>query len=156
MESILISQNTNDDQPTSLISLVEQARSLAKQIEDSADISVIIDRLSIEIEARKLRNDIFGSELFGEPAWDILLDLFCAYKSNSAITVTSACIAGNCPQTTALRYLDKLQIQGLIKRERDHVDCRRTYVSLTPAGVNKMSRWLDNTKLRSHKSFILS
>jgi hypothetical protein len=42
--------------------------------------------------------------LFGDPAFDILLALRVAVDERSAISVTSACYAANCPMTTALRY----------------------------------------------------
>ena len=44
-------------------------------------------------EDRRRRTKIFQSEeLFGEPAWDILLDLFIAAKERRRVSVTSACI----------------------------------------------------------------
>jgi hypothetical protein len=90
-------------------------------------------------EDRRRRNKIFKSEeLFGEPAWDILLDLFVAAKERRRVSVTSACIGSAVPSTTALRWISILERQGLLTREADPGDARRVYVRLSPAGYEAM------------------
>lgn len=88
---------------------------------------------------RRRRNKIFRSdELFGEPAWDILLDLFIAAKERRRVSVTSACIGSAVPSTTALRWISILERQGLLTREADPGDARRVYVRLSPRGYEAM------------------
>jgi len=88
---------------------------------------------------RRRRTKIFGSEeLFGEPAWDILLDLFIAAKERRRVSVTSACIGSAVPSTTALRWISILERQGLLTREADPGDARRIYVGLSPRGYEAM------------------
>lgn len=87
---------------------------------------------------RRRRNELFDSDLFGEPAWDILLDLFIAAKEAKPISITSACIGAAAPSTTALRWLNILERQGLIEREGDARDLRRSFVRLTADGYAKM------------------
>ena len=88
---------------------------------------------------RRKRDKIFNDiDIFGEPAWDILLDLFIASETGTAISVTSACIASNVPATTALRWITELERNDLIKRDVDERDARRTFVSLTPKGIDLM------------------
>ena len=72
--------------------------------------------------------------LFGEPAWDILLDVYIAQKSRREIQVSSVCIEAGVPSTTILRWLTRLEQEGLIYRAADNVDGRRRYVRLTEAG----------------------
>ncbi|MEO7544337.1 MAG: MarR family winged helix-turn-helix transcriptional regulator [Novosphingobium sp.] len=89
--------------------------------------------------SRRRRDKIFGSEaLFGEPAWDILLDLFIAAKENRRVSVMSACIGAAVPSTTALRWITALEREQLLMREDDPVDARRTYVRLSPQGYAAM------------------
>ena len=58
---------------------------------------------------RRTRNAIFGSpDMFGEPAWDIPLDLYIAYAENKPVSVSSACIGSASPPTTGLRWLGVL------------------------------------------------
>jgi hypothetical protein len=81
---------------------------------------------------RRRRAEVFGDEtLFGEPAWDILLDLFVAGEKGKRVAVTSACIGSGVPSTTALRWLNVLELRGLVEREDDNADARRSFVRLT-------------------------
>ncbi|MBT0669040.1 MarR family transcriptional regulator [Novosphingobium profundi] len=90
-------------------------------------------------EDRRRRSKIFQSDdLFGEPAWDILLDLFIAAKERRSVSVTSACIGSAVPSTTALRWITILERNGLLVREADPGDARRVYVKLSARGYAAM------------------
>lgn len=91
---------------------------------------------------RRRRNSIFGSEagIFGEPAWDILLDLMAAKLDDRRISVSSACIAADVAPTTALRYLTRLEERGLIQRRGDPLDRRRHYVELTESTILQLAK----------------
>jgi len=83
------------------------------------------------IRARRARVDYFPPDLFSEPAWDILLDLLRADILDQNVSVSSVCIAANAPATTALRYLNLLEQNALVKRRSDPCDHRRSFVRLT-------------------------
>lgn len=88
---------------------------------------------------RRRRQELFAdTTLFGEPAWDIMLDLFIAAKERKRLPVTSACIGAAVPATTALRWLTVLEDKGLILRENDTADARRVFVRLSSDGYEKM------------------
>lgn len=88
---------------------------------------------------RRKRSAIFGcAEIFGEPAWDILLDLYIANVENKPVSVSSACIGSAAPPTTGLRWLGVLAEEGLILREHDPEDQRRVLVRLTDRGLAAM------------------
>ncbi len=92
---------------------------------------------------RRRRDAIFGKpELFGEPAWDILLDLYVAYVDEKPVSVSSACIGSAAPPTTGLRWLGVLADEGLVVREQDPADQRRVLVRLTERGVDAMDEYL--------------
>lgn len=93
---------------------------------------------------RRKRAAIFGNpDLFGEPAWDILLDLYIAQGEGKQVSVSSACIGSAAPATTGLRWLGVLADEGLIVRENDAEDNRRVLVRLTPAGKAAMDRFFE-------------
>jgi len=89
---------------------------------------------------RRRRSEIFADDtLFGEPAWDILLDLFVAGERGKRVAVTSACIGSGVPSTTALRWLNVLEMRGLVEREDDNQDARRSFVRLTARARHLMT-----------------
>lgn len=93
---------------------------------------------------RRKRAAIFGNpELFGEPAWDILLDLYISHAESKSVSVSSACIGSAAPATTGLRWLGVLADEGLVVRENDPEDNRRVLVRLTAKGVTAMERFFD-------------
>lgn len=96
---------------------------------------------------RRKRAAIFGNpDLFGEPAWDILLDLFIAHAEGKSVSVSSACIGSAAPATTGLRWLGVLADEGLVVREGDASDQRRVLVRLTAAGLSAMERFFDEVQ----------
>ncbi|KPH66550.1 MarR family transcriptional regulator [Novosphingobium aerophilum] len=105
----------------------------------SQDHPIWVELARQTYDDRRRRTKIFQSEeLFGEPAWDILLDLFIAAKERRRVSVTSACIGSAVPSTTALRWITILEKQGLLVREADPGDARRVYVKLSARGYAAM------------------
>lgn len=91
---------------------------------------------------RRRRDRHLPGDLFGEPTWDILLDLYVATRENRPVPTTSACIGANVPPTTALRWLRILEARGMVEREEDSRDGRRTFVRLSARGLAAMDDWL--------------
>ena len=95
--------------------------------------------------SRRKRAAIFGSpDLFGEPAWDILLDLYIAHADKKPVSVSSACIGSAAPPTTGLRWLGVLAQHGLVVREHDPDDQRRVLVRLSDRGLEAMDQYFAN------------
>lgn len=87
-----------------------------------------------------------GGGLFGEPAWDILLDLFIAYEDGKPQSTSTTCIGACVPQTTGLRWIALLEREGLVHSWPDQRDGRYRMLSLTPVGVEKMVRYLKDCR----------
>jgi hypothetical protein len=101
-----------------------------------------------QYQARRLRETVFEDRaLFGEPAWNVLLDLFIAERQGKRMSVKSACIGAAAPLTTAFRWLRILEEKGYVQREHDGTDARRSYISLTPKGLERMSEYFARLKL---------
>ena len=67
---------------------------------------------------RRRRADIDGmGNLFGEPAWDILLSLFIAGCEGRRLSVDATCAGAATPESTALRWIEILEKRGVIVRE---------------------------------------
>jgi len=88
--------------------------------------------------ARRVRDRIFGRELFPNPAWNILLELLIAAEEGRNVTIKSACVAAGVPQSTALRHIAHLIEVRLTARAQHPSDARSAYLKLTERGRAKM------------------
>ena len=103
----------------------------------------------LELSQRNIRYQLFPEEIFGEAGWNILIDLFVQEKAEKKVSITSACLASRAPETTGLRYVKLLLSLGLVAREDDPNDLRKSYLCLTPDCREKISQFLSNaSKLR--------
>ena len=94
---------------------------------------VTSDQVRYVIRARRLRARFFDSELFADPAWDMLLDLLAAEIQQHRVPVSSLCIAAAVPPTTALRWIKTMTDNQMFVRRSDPHDGRRIFVELSPA-----------------------
>jgi predicted transcriptional regulator len=92
--------------------------------------------------SRRRRGLHFDDSMFGEGAWDMLLDLYIHAVEGKRVTTTSACIGAAVPLTTGLRYISLLVEKGLVQRELSIEDARVTYVTLTKEGLKAMRQFL--------------
>lgn len=95
------------------------------------------------IRQRRLRDRYFESELFADPAWDILLDLTAARAEHRRVSVTSLCIAAAVPATTALRWIAQMTEMRILVREQDDEDKRRAFIALSDSAADAMARYFD-------------
>lgn len=95
------------------------------------------------IKARAERRKFFDSDLFADPAWDMLLELYALECEGKRISVSKLSVAAGVPCTTTLRWLDKLESESLAVREADPLDGRRIWVSLSDLGFDRMRAYVE-------------
>lgn len=97
-------------------------------------------KLAVTLYALRRKRDAASARrgLFGEPGWDILLDLYIAERRRTEVQVSSVCLDAGVPSTTILRWIARLEQEGLIYRIADNADARRRYVRLTEEGQDTM------------------
>jgi DNA-binding MarR family transcriptional regulator len=124
----------------SIEKLVCDIKYLNKQLpEPTSELLTSLERAKRHYHYRRKREAVFENpKLFGEPAWDMLVDLFIAGEEGNSISVTSLCIASGAPETTALRWIVVLEQEKLIIRNPDPNDQRRVFLSLTDTAKNHM------------------
>jgi hypothetical protein len=108
----------------------------------SLDVASTVGVLRRIIRERRVRERYFNEVRFGEPAWDIILDLTLAWFENKTVAVSSLCIASGVPMSTAMRWINDMIEAGIIDRWIDPADGRRTLVRITPATRDAMLRYL--------------
>lgn len=105
-----------------------------------------LDQAKKHYRIRREREKLFEKpDLFGEPAWDILVDLFIAAEEGKRISVSSLCIAAAAPPTTALRWISILENGGLIERTSDALDARRFYLALSTRAHDQLGSFFERT-----------
>jgi DNA-binding MarR family transcriptional regulator len=92
------------------------------------------------IRARRAREQLLGNDLFADPAWDILLELYACALEQRRVTLSHASSASNVPISTALRWVAKLVNEGLVTRRDDHLDGRRSWLELSAKGRSALDR----------------
>lgn len=90
------------------------------------------------------RKRVFGptADLFGDPAWTMLLDLYVSRLDGKSLDIGSLTAASFTPATTALRWIAMLEGRGLVYRRPDKADRRRSFIEMTPAAVEMFDRFL--------------
>ena len=97
---------------------------------------------------RRTRSSLFPTELFSDPCWEMLLDLYDAQLAGAEVTVTSLGAASGVPLTTALRRMDELQRHNLIERGEDASDKRRTIIRLSESDLRAVDTFFDSVQSR--------
>ncbi|MGQ3102168.1 MAG: winged helix DNA-binding protein [Sphingopyxis solisilvae] len=95
------------------------------------------------LRQRRMREQYFPADLFADPAWDMLLDLYAARLERQPVSVSSLCIAAAVPATTALRWIKTMTDAGLFVRDADPHDGRRIFIALAEGAHDAMARYFE-------------
>jgi predicted transcriptional regulator len=141
--------NANDDAIESLLNLLEEWEMLVEHLQPSSQsvelssypCSEPLAKAQRALDERQWQIQNMPTTLRQEHYVRILLALLVDTLSQRVISSKSIFLATSCSETTGLRYLDKLEVEGLIHRATSKTDRRVTEVGLTDAGV-KLARKL--------------
>ena len=96
--------------------------------------------------SRDLRAESFDQNIFGEPAWDILLALYTIDGDRRRLSTRELCELAGVALTTGLRWLDSLEEQGMVDRAPNPFDQRMVYVELADGGRAAMDHYLSQMR----------
>lgn len=118
--------------------------SAGSQAESLSDLPVRPEPgvIRLLIRERERRRAMFGAQLVADPVWDMLLDLTAACLEGRQVSVTSLCLASGVPQSTALRWIGRMERAGMVERIDDRLDRRRAFVRLSRKTLRDMLRFL--------------
>jgi len=89
------------------------------------------------LRLRRARAEMFGAELFGDLAWDILLQLFAARLGRRKVRLSDLQIVA--PKTTVARWAAVLEERGLISCHLDRLNSKELWIELSASGAARMS-----------------
>lgn len=137
------------DEHLSLRALAERIAEIEERLRHDAasgDVDFSDDKLAVLASsiyrARQRRLKHFDADLFSEPAWDMLLDLFVRMVRGERVSATSLCQAARVPQATGLRCIELLVTRGLAKRVSTADDRRLSLVELTVDGFRRVRAYI--------------
>jgi len=124
----------------------DEGQKLDGAVEEFRSRCQYADVLSVRsaIQARTARRRHFNSELFADPAWDMLLELYAAALTQRKLTVSRLGERSGVPMTTALRWIATLEGARLVERSHDRLDGRRIFLTLSEEGENAMSAYFED------------
>lgn len=91
---------------------------------------------------RRMRDQVLGVSLFGEPAWDTLLLLAAARERGEQATLGEVMLALRLPEDAARRTMANLKQAGLVDVELDRCGDPATALALTEEGYGKLAQVL--------------
>lgn len=100
------------------------------------------------LRMRRHRDKLLGRELFAEPVWDMLLELYVGDARGRPLSTGDLIIAGAVPATTARRCMKQLKNLGIFNHLKDPLDRRRSLCILNPAIRQAIEDTL--TRFRDH------
>ena len=133
-------------QDPNFLTVVERAHSEASRAAENAaspEQRALLREHARQIRfSRDLRQKSFDRNIFGEPAWDMLLALYTIDGDQRRLNIRELSKLTGLALTTALRWLDYLEEQDLIERKPNPFDQRMIYVELSDKGRTAMDHYL--------------
>lgn len=95
------------------------------------------------LERRRQREAEFNSVLFGEPAWEMLLELFVLETAGgSSSTLTQLTARSRSPASAVVRWVKFLERDGLVVLRRHPTDHGTEFVELTSEARQSLEKYL--------------
>ncbi|MGI9246017.1 MAG: response regulator [Steroidobacteraceae bacterium] len=91
---------------------------------------------------RRLRQESGLLAGLDEPSWTILLEVYRAEITGRRLSVSKLCALDEASQTTAWRRIRSMEEAGLLIRDQDPADARRSFVMLTDSAVRAVADFM--------------
>jgi DNA-binding MarR family transcriptional regulator len=105
----------------------------------------LVRRANQILDLRRRRIEQFGKDMFGEPAWDILLAIYVhEHRGNCSTIAELTRVAGVAP-SVALRWLNFLISEGHVERNVHPANLDAVLFQLTGNSRETLERYLTET-----------
>jgi hypothetical protein len=102
------------------------------------------DYVDALLRLNRRRSEVFGAELFGNPVWDLLLQLFAAKLGGRKTRLSDLAPIG--PRSTLARWATLLQERGLVSCQLGRLDSGELWIELSVIGAVKMSGLIEGLR----------
>lgn len=102
------------------------------------------DHIRSSLAIRRARNLVFGKELFSDPAWDVLLELYAAELECRSVTLSELALSREAPQSTTARWIVELEWRGLVTTADDLIDPLNLRLQLSGKATSAMKELTDH------------
>ena len=101
-------------------------------------VALTEDHILSVLIVRRARDDAIGKDLFSDPAWDILLELFAARLGRRHITARELASSIEMPVSVILRWIRALENRHLVEAASE--PSGNGSVELTAEGLKRLKR----------------
>lgn len=105
-----------------------------QQARGANDRHLLAAKARLFLSSRLAREQYFHRELFGEPAWEILLALYVIEDAGARFTISKLAECIDSPLSTVVRWVKTLEEQSLVSRVQHPTDRRIVFVRLLDKG----------------------
>lgn len=109
---------------------------------DSSDDELVVAMAVSAREISRCRNQVFAPADLGNPAWDVILDLYVQESQGFRVSLDHLALSGELRAETVYACVDALEAAGLVERAPDRFDRRTTWLSLTENGKRRMAEFM--------------
>ena len=122
----------------------EGFRTIFEGVQGARRIELTEDHIQSVLLVRRARASILGRDLFSDPAWDMLLELYAASLAGRRVTLFELARVTETPARIAARWVQALEQSGNISVDRDGKGKPfQVYVKLSAEGASRMQRLAD-------------
>lgn len=93
------------------------------------------------VAARANARSAFGEQMFSDPAWDMLVQLYAHDLAQRRITLSKLCAVARVATATGQRWIRQLEHSGHVERAADPLDARKCRIQLTYSGRAEMEAY---------------
>lgn len=110
-----------------------------------------VDLARLMLWCREVLEREVATDLFADPAFNILLTLYVSQAEGKDVSTSNACTASGVPTTTALRWINALARRGMVHKRSLPSDRRFTYLELSAETTAALERFFDLTLDRAKR-----
>jgi DNA-binding MarR family transcriptional regulator len=123
---------------------LEQLKGLLVRRKLRQRLKLTEDHILSVLLVRRARRAVLGENLFSDPAWDILLELYAASLGDREMSLGDLARAIETPESTTKRWVAALEERDLIQSKIDMVEKDVVWISLSTQGADKLADLADH------------